>query len=824
VKTEILHWDGAGPFGTGGSVYSTTLNSYNARDQVTRVRQYQGPDTSATYQDTITTYDGYARRKTGHAPQQQVDPNNSSSTDHTTWDYNPDDTVQKITDARGASQSFSYNARHLVTDITYTVPSGITATAPVSYAYDAAGNRTSMTDGLGAMSYNYDQLSRLTSETRTITGVGTYPLSYDYNLADELTSVTNPFGAQVGYHHDQAGRVDSITGSGFANVSSYASNLQYRAWGALKQLDYGNGRSLSLTYNSRLQPATYTVPGVLSKSYDYRADGRRWWSHDLIEPKFDRSYAYDQAGRITQALSGAEARNEGTTDLRPYKETFEYDALGHLTARPVNRVWAGAGGAFTPAQQTYQNERNTGWQYDADGNLTDSGYVQYTIDARGQATRTVSQTIIPFNGDPNQHIRSIATDSTRSYDGDGNSIKNVALETIHDDDDLQADETTNTTSYQVRSTVLGKVMLEVSSETGRRGFVYLGSEVIAWQLPDSEAPATVNWEHRDPSDASFRMTPLGAGLKDQAELDPLGTNAGTSNATASPSVRKSFKYPGFGDYAMRSDSQCTFDGFMQPCEFVLNAVKRGAATVDSVSVSGSIPNYMPVRVEDPDTYDPDREDPTKSEPNGIVTIHEHHHYELVYTGMVASSFEPRQPQNPVPLTGTQVDKLRSNLQKFVDDPECGNFINTMLHSLPDHRAFTTKYSGSLMDAFDRIKNGGGFWSGPLTSLALTNPMTQTTTFRPDIVALFSGTSNQQVGATVILAHEVTHDFTNDPRAGVYQHTDMARGASAAATSMGFGTLFEFPTTAKYGTGEAFDHALSDYYGKALGFACRKVKL
>ena len=49
-----------------------------------------------------------------------------------------------------------------------------------------------MTDGLGSVSYGYDSLSRMTSETRTFNGVGSYSLGYLYNLANELTSITGP--------------------------------------------------------------------------------------------------------------------------------------------------------------------------------------------------------------------------------------------------------------------------------------------------------------------------------------------------------------------------------------------------------------------------------------------------------------------------------------------------------------------------------------------------------------------------------------------------------------------------------------------------------
>ena len=104
-----------------------------------------------------------------------------------------------MTDARGATTTYGYNPRRLVTGITYGAPTGVATTANVSFAYDAAGHRTSMTDGMGSVSYNYNNLVQLTSETRNFTGVGSYTLTYDYNLAGELASITNPWSAQVSY-------------------------------------------------------------------------------------------------------------------------------------------------------------------------------------------------------------------------------------------------------------------------------------------------------------------------------------------------------------------------------------------------------------------------------------------------------------------------------------------------------------------------------------------------------------------------------------------------------------------------------------------------
>jgi hypothetical protein len=89
--------------------------------------------------------------------------------------------------------------------------------------------------------------------------------------------------------------------------------LQYRAWGALKSLTYGNSKTLAMGYNSNLSVSTYEVAGVMKKAYQYYDDGKLKFTQDQLttNSKFDRLYNYDHLGRITTALSGAEARGQG---------------------------------------------------------------------------------------------------------------------------------------------------------------------------------------------------------------------------------------------------------------------------------------------------------------------------------------------------------------------------------------------------------------------------------------------------------------------------------------------------------------------------------
>src|SRR5882724_7895487 len=93
---------------------------------------------------------------------------------------------------------------------------------------------------------------------------------------------------------------------------------------------------------------------ISNKTYQYGADAKLDYSHDLYDPRYDRKNLYDQAGRIQTALSGAEARGEGATGDRPYNQAFGYDAFNNLTAR-TSYQWSLAFGTDSGA---YTNNRH----------------------------------------------------------------------------------------------------------------------------------------------------------------------------------------------------------------------------------------------------------------------------------------------------------------------------------------------------------------------------------------------------------------------------------------------------------------------------------
>jgi len=105
-----------------------------------------------------------------------------------------------------------------------------------------------------------------------------------------LTSLAGPFNSSVNYSYDYAGQLASVTGSGSGSAPTYLSQIRYRAWGAPKQINFGNNRAMTFNYNTRLEVTRYEVPSVIGATFSYYADGRVHSSTDLTDRSFDRGY------------------------------------------------------------------------------------------------------------------------------------------------------------------------------------------------------------------------------------------------------------------------------------------------------------------------------------------------------------------------------------------------------------------------------------------------------------------------------------------------------------------------------------------------------
>jgi hypothetical protein len=547
-----------------GGPYSTVKTTFNGRDQATLVRQYEGSETSSTYQDSTASFDGHGRLATSHKPEQRDSSNNLK---YTTYNYNTDDSISNVTDGRGVVTNYTYNSRGLVTNVGWNVGStGITATSAVTFSYDNVGNRTAMTDGLGSVVYAYSSLSQMTSETRTFNDTladkptGNYNIAYEYAIGGQLKSYTDPYGQEIEYAHDKAGRLDAVTGTSFGGVTTYANNPQYRAWGALKHLEYGSGRQMNVTYNNGLRANTFVVNKLsdpsdktMDRSYDYYNDGTLKFTDDNILYKLDRLFVYDFGARVVTAKSGVEA--SGGTETNPvnlpYRQTYTHDAFGHVMSR-TSTLWNyGAGWDFS---YTFTNNRSSGSMYDDDGRTIIGNGANFSYDARG----------VMIDTGVGEHY-----ETTLAFDGDGQEVKRS---------NRIWNTTTNNwneweTSYFVNSSVLGR-MVSHTTATGKKKFTYVvgAGTVVARQGVDDANAEHVSWQHRDPSGLSSRSTPAGtttfANFSPE-ERDGLGNNVGSAPNLSppdrtgnSPSPSEGFTFDGmtWGD--------CELDGIMTPCSMV----------------------------------------------------------------------------------------------------------------------------------------------------------------------------------------------------------------------------------------------------------------
>ncbi len=394
-----------------------------------------------------------------------------------------------------------------------------------------------MSDGSGSVTYHFDQLSRMDWETRTINGLaGSYTIGYSYNLSGELKSLTDPQGKTVNYDFDSSGRLTGVTGTGY-NTSQFISNYKYRAWGAPKHfntpaMEYNTTSSVDFSYNTRLQLTHFewvkptTGGGILDfykSNYQYYADGRVKFISDArtyppdpsLEPNhnFDRSFSYDQAARLTQALTGDEARGGNTAD-GPYKENYQYDVWDHMNAR-TNRIWSKPPDGFTA---NYINNRNHDplslWQYDADGNPTRDDNGPNTFDASSRKSSYNTSRLYDPSGFGHPAWQTAI--DTNTYDGDGELVKQLeAIGTDHFD------------SYWIRSSVLGGAVIfwkEVETDSyhapGSSNTIQLASIYAQGDRIAQSYNGNVTFEYEEPF----------TGRRREVEPDPLGQEVGSYDA------------------------------------------------------------------------------------------------------------------------------------------------------------------------------------------------------------------------------------------------------------------------------------------------------
>jgi YD repeat-containing protein len=570
-KTVVMEWNGTTP-------YTTSVNTFNGRDQITLTQQYAG-DESGAWRGVTLTYDGHGRMKTRQYPIEGA---------NTTWNYNADDSLQMVIDPRGVITNFDYDSRGLLHKISYDLPdpnpTSIPGTADVTYTYDALGNRKQMTDGTGTTTYAYNQLSQMTSETKTITELSSsYTVNYEYNLSGGLRSISDPFDVnrKFVYSHDKSGRVTGTAETAQNVTHQYIYNTEYRAWGAMKKYRHDDGTSsfinpvdISFSYDAALRVSEYDIKnsqgvGVGGMEFQRHADGKLYYAREKSYPNgasakrwLDRSYGYDQVGRLQYALSGYDANEIPGMTAGPYKQLFTYNAFSEVT-QISGKHWQIP---LSPYAKTYTNGREDSSSYDAAGKMT--------LDPIGSVVNPKNRTF-KFDAagrqvqmfDPSLNVNDPAETYNYTYDGNGWQVK-----------DERATSTQTEQYYKIRSTVMGgeevgsmriynniiQYSSSVPTHNGKIIHSYLegGSTAYQWTAPEG-------------------LRGYGGALQGQ-EFDTRGADAGlgaeSSNVTGGGSG-----YPGYSD--ADNYARCSDEGVPLPCQKLGSIVEHN---VYQLVVSGLI--------------------------------------------------------------------------------------------------------------------------------------------------------------------------------------------------------------------------------------------
>jgi RHS repeat-associated protein len=302
--------------------------------------------------------------------------------------------------------TYAYDALNRLTGKSYS-----NGDPSVSYFYDQTsyngltiangkGRRTGMSDGSGQTAWSYDAMGRVLTERRTISSI-TKSISYAYNLDGSVASVTYPSGRVVSY---------DVTGAGLptyakdlANGINYALNTTYAPQGAVASALEGQSGSFggitwSGSYSNRLLPTSFTATSTngtaLNLAFTYFANGNVSTVTNNRDTSRTQTFTYDNLNRIATGQSQADSGGNC------WGQSFGYDRYANLTTIGITKCTAPM---LDLSVNTQNRITNSGFSYDAAGNLTADGTYNYTWNGESQLSAVAGVTYI--------------------YDGDGQRVK-----------------------------------------------------------------------------------------------------------------------------------------------------------------------------------------------------------------------------------------------------------------------------------------------------------------------------------------------------------------------------------------------------------------
>jgi RHS repeat-associated protein len=397
------------------------------------------------------------------------------------YTYDPVGNRVTRTDFRGKQTVYAYDPLNRLVRKT---PDASLGEPPVSFTYDRAGQRTSMTDATGTTLYAYDARHRLLTKQ---TPQGT--LTYTYDAAGNLASVrsSNAGGLSVNYAYDALDRVESVVDNRLGGATTYG----YDAVGNPLSSTAANGVQTAYAYDALYRPTqvTHARGGALA-SFAQTLDptGRRL----SVTEQDGRAvgYTYDALYRLTGETVAGDSSASANGAV-----AYTYDAVGNRLSRVSSLAAVPASASAYDA-----NDRLTSDSDDANGNTRAGEGATYAYDFEDR-------------------VRSANGGAVRvAYDGDGNRVsKTVGGSTVrYLVDDL------NPTGYS-------QVVEEVAADGVQRTYTY-GHRLISQNRPQGGGAAVSFYGHDAHGNVRL-LTDGGGAPTDSYAYDAFGILTSAAGST-----------------------------------------------------------------------------------------------------------------------------------------------------------------------------------------------------------------------------------------------------------------------------------------------------
>lgn len=253
--------------GTGGGTAATSYG-YDVQDHLTRVTDAEGNVTTYTYsdRDVMTS---------------QVSP----ASGNTTYAYNEHSELTSEIDARGIVMNRTVDPLDRVTGVAYPSPA-----LNIGYTYDdpsvpfSKGRLTRITRQGEAVDYRYDRFGRILQDGA---------LSYGYDANGNPSSLMYPGGVEAVTTFDYADRPATLLARRAGNPDQpLVTAASYLPSGPLSSLTLGNGRTETRSFNNRYFPSGITLGGLLNWTYSTDAVGNILSITDTLNTGNNRTYGY----------------------------------------------------------------------------------------------------------------------------------------------------------------------------------------------------------------------------------------------------------------------------------------------------------------------------------------------------------------------------------------------------------------------------------------------------------------------------------------------------------------------------------------------------